>query len=116
MLSLATAFWRESVTVAGLSGALVPIAYGGLISVGIGYTLQVIAQKDALPAHAAIILSLEAVFAAWTGRVLLGEIMSWRATAGCALMLAGCLLAQFGPLLTKRNDGGTGQQTASVTL
>lgn len=100
-LSLATAFWRESVSVAGLSEALVPVAYGGLISVGVGYTLQVVAQKDALPAHAAIILSLEAVFAAWTGRVLLGESMSWRATAGCVLMLAGCLLAQFGPLLKR---------------
>lgn len=102
VLSLATAVWREPITLAGLSGGLVPIAYGGLISVGIGYTLQVVAQKDALPTHAAIILSLEAVFAAWAGRLLLGEIMSWRATGGCALMLIGCLLAQIGPMMRER--------------
>ncbi len=104
ILSLATAFWRESVTLAGVYGGLVPIAYGGLISVGVGYTLQVVAQRDTLPTHAAIILSLEAVFAAWTGRLLLGETMSWRATGGCALMLAGCLLAQLGPAKPRHPD------------
>ncbi|HNW35732.1 MAG TPA: DMT family transporter [Candidatus Ozemobacteraceae bacterium] len=102
VLSLMMAVWRESITTAGIAGAVIPIAYGGLISVGIGYTLQVVAQKDALPTHAAIILSLEAVFAAWTGRLLLGEMMSWRATGGCALMLAGCLLAQIWPMIRTR--------------
>ncbi len=97
LFSLIGAVSQETITAAGLRGALVPMAYGGLISVGIGYTLQVVAQKDAPPTHAAILLSLEAVFAAWTGRILLGEQMSWRATAGSGLMLAGCLLAQLWP-------------------
>ena len=97
LFSLVGALSQETITAAGLRGALVPIAYGGLISVGIGYTLQVVAQKDAPPTHAAILLSLEAVFAAWTGRWLLGETMTWRATGGSALMLAGCLLAQLWP-------------------
>lgn len=97
VFSLFGALSQETITAAGLRGALVPIAYGGLVSVGIGYTLQVVAQKDAPPAHAAILLSLEAVFAAWTGRWLLGETMTWRAITGCALMLAGCLLAQLWP-------------------
>jgi len=102
VLSLMAAIWRESITMTGIVSAVVPLAYGGLISVGIGYTLQVIAQKHALPTHAAVILSLEAVFAAWTGRLLLGEMLSWRATNGCVLMLAGCLLAQIGPMMRDR--------------
>ncbi len=97
VLSLSTAAVRETITMAGITGAAVPIAYGGLISVGIGYTLQVVAQKDAPPAHAAILLSLESVFAALTGWILLQETMSGRAAFGCVLMLAGMLLAQFGP-------------------
>lgn len=97
LLSLVTAGMRESITTAGLVGAAIPIGYGGLISVGIGYTLQVVAQKDAPPAHAAILLSLESVFAALTGWLLLQELMSGRAMFGCVLMLAGMLLAQFGP-------------------
>lgn len=97
VLSLAVAAMREIITISGLIGAIIPIAYGGLISVGIGYTLQVIAQKDAPPAHAAILLSLESVFAAFTGRLLLSEMMSGRAILGCVLMLSGMLLAQFGP-------------------
>ncbi|NLI79469.1 MAG: DMT family transporter [Candidatus Riflebacteria bacterium] len=100
MFSLTGALSQETITATGLRGALLPIAYGGLISVGIGYTLQVVAQKDSPPTHAAILLSLEAVFAAWTGRLLLGELMSWRATGGAAMMLAGCLLAQLWPAPT----------------
>ena len=67
------------------------ILYGGLIAVGIGYTLQVIAQKDAIASHAAIIFSMEAVFAAIAGAWLLGEQLSTRGYIGCALMLAGML-------------------------
>ena len=97
LLSLSTAGFRETITNTGLLGAAIPIAYGGLISVGIGYTLQVVAQKDAPPAHAAILLSLESVFAALMGWLLLNELMGGRALFGCVLMLAGMLLAQFGP-------------------
>jgi hypothetical protein len=63
VLSGAVAAGWETTTWAGLQGALWAILYGGLISVGVGYTLQVVAQQYALPAHAAIIMSLETVFA-----------------------------------------------------
>jgi drug/metabolite transporter (DMT)-like permease len=76
---------------------LIPILYGGLCSVGIAYTLQVVAQRHARPAPAAIILSLEAVFAAVGGFVLLGETMTLRAMLGCGLMLAGTVWAQLRP-------------------
>ncbi|WP_025127721.1 DMT family transporter [Pseudomonas sp. PH1b] len=73
------------------------ILYGGVIAVGIGYTLQVIAQKDAIASHAAIILSLEAVFAAIAGAWLLDESLQMRGYFGCALMLCGMLVAQLWP-------------------
>ena len=70
-----------------------------MLSVGIAYTLQVIAQRDAHPAHAAILLSLEAVFAAVGGWLILDEIISARGLLGCGLMLAGMLLSQLWGLM-----------------
>jgi drug/metabolite transporter (DMT)-like permease len=70
---------------------------GGLFGVAIGLSRQVVAQKHALASHAAIILSLEAVFAAVAGAWLLGEALQLRGYCGCALMLAGMLLAQLWP-------------------
>jgi drug/metabolite transporter (DMT)-like permease len=74
---------------------LVPILYGGLGSVGIAYTLQVVAQKNAKPSHAAIILSMETVFAAIGGAVLLNENLGGRGYLGCALMFAGMIVTQI---------------------
>lgn len=97
VLSLIAGVATEPITLAGIGGAAVPILYGGLMSVGVAYTLQVVAQRDADPAHAAIILSLEAVFAAVTGYFMLDEVLSLRAFAGCGLMLGGMLLSQLKP-------------------
>ena len=96
VLSLAVAVVTEPITLAGLWGGAMPILYGGLLSVGVAYTLQVVAQRDAPPAHAAIILSLETVFAALGGWLLLNESLSGRGLIGCALMFAGMLLSQLG--------------------
>jgi drug/metabolite transporter (DMT)-like permease len=101
VLSLGTAFAAETVALSGILDAALPILYGGLGSVGIAYTLQVVAQKDAKPAHAAIILSMESPFAALAGFFLLGEILTGRGLFGCALMLAGMLLSQLYPYLTR---------------
>jgi len=65
------------------------------MSVGVAYTLQVVAQQDAKPAHAAIILSLESVFAALSGWLLLGEMLTTQGLIGCSLMLCGMLLSQI---------------------
>lgn len=97
VLSLAAAACTESVTMEGLQGAAVPILYGGLLSVGVAYTLQVVAQRDAKPAHASIILSMESLFAAVAGWAILDETLGLRALAGCALMLAGMLISQLRP-------------------
>ncbi|MCG9756077.1 DMT family transporter [Shewanella insulae] len=85
----------ETTTMAGVQEAWAALAYAGLVSVGVAYTLQVLAQKHAHPAHAAIILSLETVFAAIGGILFLGESLSGRALFGCALMLLGMLISQL---------------------
>ena len=97
LLSLGGALITETIQVQGMVHGLIPILYGGLCSVGIAYTLQVVAQRHARPAPAAIILSLEAVFAAVGGFILLGETMALRAMLGCGLMLAGTVWAQLRP-------------------
>jgi len=61
----------------------------------VAYTLQVVAQQHAPPAHAAILLSLESAFAALGGWLLLQETLGGRGLFGCALMLAGMLLSQL---------------------
>lgn len=106
ILSLLVAIPTEPITLSGLSGGLLPILYAGLLSTGVGYTLQVIAQQEAHPAAAAIILSLEAVFAVLGGYLFLSELLSLRDLLGCVLMLAGMLLAQFAPQETKKTTAG----------
>jgi drug/metabolite transporter (DMT)-like permease len=82
----------------GIRAAAVPILYGGVMSVGIAFTLQVVAQRRAPPAHAAILLSLESVFAAVGGSVVLAERLGARAVTGCAIMFMGMIVSQV-PLL-----------------
>jgi len=74
---------------------LIPILYGGLGSVGIAYTLQVVAQRDAPPAHAVIILCFEGCFAALGGVLLLSEQIGLWTLFGFILMLAGMLATQW---------------------
>lgn len=99
--SLVTAVMVETIRVADLMAAALPILYGGVLSVGVAYTLQVVAQRHAHPAHAAILLSLEAVFAAVGGWLILGEVMSVRGLIGCLLMFTGMLVSQLFDLAVK---------------
>ena len=100
-LNLIVAFSIESVVASKIIEAAIPILYGGAISVGIAYTLQVVAQKNAHPAYASIILSLEAVFAAIGGWIILHETLSSRSLLGCFLMLSGMMVVQ----LRTKNQG-----------
>ena len=97
VISLILALMFEDIQLQSIIAAGPALLYGGVVAVGIGYTLQVVAQKDAIASHAAIILSLEAVFAAIAGALLLGESLHLKGYLGCALMLAGMLLAQLWP-------------------
>ncbi|MCX6283804.1 MAG: DMT family transporter [Bacteroidetes bacterium] len=94
VLNLIVAFSIETVSLIKVFQAWLPISYGGILSVGVAYTLQIIAQKTAHPAYVSIILGLEAVFAVIGGMMLLGETMTIRMAGGCMLMLAGTALVQ----------------------
>lgn len=94
VLSLGTAFYFETVALNTIMLAFWPLLYGGLMSVGIAYTLQVVAQQHVHPAYATIILSFETVFAVIGGWLLLNEMLSLRSLFGCLLMLAGIVIVQ----------------------
>lgn len=94
-LSCISALIFEDAPFSGVIQAAVPILYGGIGSVGIAYTLQVVAQKDARPSHAAIIMSLEAAFGSLGGLIILHENLGPRGYAGCALMLSGMIISQI---------------------
>lgn len=95
LINLACAIGWESWPAALSPETVWAVFYTGVISVGLGYTLQVVGQRQAPPADAAILLSLEAVFAAAFGWLLLGEQLTNPQLLGCAVMLAGMLLSQY---------------------
>ncbi|MFM0647936.1 DMT family transporter [Paraburkholderia bryophila] len=95
---LAVGLVVEPVSLAVIARAAPTILYGGALSVGVAYTIQVVAAKHAAPSHAAVIFSMEGVFAALAGWLVLGETLSTRALFGCALMLAGLIVCQVMPV------------------
>ena len=72
-----------------------PILYAGVLSSGVGYTLQIVAQKDAEPTVASLLMSLESVFAVIAGAIILHESMSPRELLGCAVIFAAVIIAQL---------------------
>ena len=97
LLALVLALILEQITWHSIVETLLPLAYAGIMSTGIAYTLQVVAQQHAHSSHAAIILSSEGVFAVIGGWWLLGESLPTAGLIGCALMLSGMLLSQLWP-------------------
>lgn len=94
----------EKPEISQILGAALPIGYAGALSCGVAYTLQIIGQKKCPPATASIILSLESVFGAISGAIILGvfgkdsnELMSLREISGCATVFLAVLLAQLSP-------------------
>ena len=72
-----------------------PILYAGVLSSGVGYTLQIVAQRHAEPTVASLLMSLESVFAVIAGAILLHETMSVRELSGCAVIFAAVIIAQL---------------------
>ena len=97
VLSLAIAVVSEPISLDSVSNAGIPLFYGSVLSVAIGFTLQILAQRHIKATHSAIILSIEAVFAAFAGWLILNETLTLKASIGCALILTGTLLAQLSP-------------------
>lgn len=93
-LNLIIALVTEDFGSQQIDKAWIPILYGGLFSVGIAYTLQAVAQKDAKPSHAAILMSMESVFSCLGGMIILGERLSLRGAVGCVLIFAAIILSQ----------------------
>jgi len=99
VLSLIIAIAIELITWDMIKQTAIPLLYAGVMSTGIAYTLQVVAQQHAHSSHAAIILSLEGAFAVLGGWLLLDEYLTTRGLVGCGLMLTGMLLSQLLPKL-----------------
>ena len=95
--SLTAAAIHEPNALSGLGPAIVPILYGGILSTCVAYTLQIIGQRKAHPAHASIIFSMEALFAAIGGVLLLHEPITSRLVGGGVLMFAGMICSQLEP-------------------
>lgn len=95
VLSLIAGVVTEAISLEAITNAAVPIFYTGMVSAGIAFTLQVVAQQTAPPAHAAIIMSMEMPIAAIAGYFLLKELLDARQITGCLLMLAGVLAVQL---------------------
>ncbi|MCD8196910.1 MAG: DMT family transporter [Lachnospiraceae bacterium] len=89
-----TLMW-ETATLDQVPAAWKPILYAGVMSCGVAYTLQIVAQKNADPTVASLLMSLESVFSVLAGWVLLGQALSLRELLGCVLMFAAIVLAQL---------------------
>lgn len=105
-ISWVAAFILETPGVEKIISAIIPILYCGIVSGGIGYTLQIVAQKYTDPTVASLLMSLESVFAAISGALILGERMSARELIGCAVMFIAIVLVQLPfPLKSKKKQG-----------
>ena len=94
-LSMIIAVFTEEIRMDGILEAAFPIIYSGILSGAVGYSLQIIGQRDVNPTVASLIMCLEAVFAVLTGAIMLGERMTGREIAGCVLMFCAVILAQL---------------------
>lgn len=95
LFSMIVAMLFEYVSINSILSGVVPILYGGLASVGIAYTLQIVGQKYTSPANAAMIMSTETIFGVLAGFLFLGEVLGNREIIGCVLMMIAILIAQF---------------------
>ena len=101
VISTVIALIAEEPSVQKIVSAAIPILYCGIVSGGIGYTLQMVAQKYTDPTIASLLMSLESVFAVIAGALLLGEHMTARELTGCIVMFAAIVLVQI-PLPARR--------------
>ena len=104
IISLILAFIFETPNLSAIWGAKIEIMYAGFMSSGIAYTLQIVAQKDADPTSATLIMSLESVFAVLAGWIILGESLSNKELIGCLFVFIAVILAQIQLPTKKKNN------------
>ena len=85
----------EDIEFGAIKSAGIPILYGGIMSVGVAYTCQILGQKDSDPTFASIVFSTESVFSAIGGALLLNEMMQGKGYLGCVLIFIGIVLSQL---------------------
>ncbi len=95
LISLICTFIFEEPSMSDILSSWLPIAYAGVLSCGVAYTMQIIGQKYASPTVASIIMSLESVFAVLGGALMLSQIPSAFEAVGCVLMFAATILSQL---------------------
>ncbi len=95
ILSAIFMFMTETPNMADIKAAWLPICYAGIMSCGVGYTLQIVGQKYTEPTVASLLMSLESVFAVIAGIILLKEAPSAKEWLGCASMFAAIIIAQI---------------------
>lgn len=96
----------ETFVLSEVLDAIIPLLYTGVLSSSVGYTCQIIAQKKADPVISSLILSLESVFAAIFGALILHESMSGREITGCAIMFVAIIIAQLPEKKNRRLTDG----------
>ncbi len=95
MISSIFAFIFEKPELSQFVDGIIPLAYAGIMSSGVAYTLQVVGQKDMDPTVASLILSLESVVSMLAGWVILGQSLNGRELAGCGLVFGAVILVQL---------------------
>ena len=100
-ISIIFAIFFETITISNILNESLSIIYAGVLSGGIAFTLQIYAQKNISAAPAAIIFSLEGVFAAIAAWIILDQLLGINNIIGCSLILIGVLLSQLAPIYKK---------------
>lgn len=95
VLSVPWALLTETVDASRIASCWLPLGYAGILSMGVAYTLQIVGQKRVAPSAAALLMSLESVFAALFGWLLLHETMTRAEELGCVLVFAAVMISQL---------------------
>lgn len=103
VLSAVGMLFTETPDISNIQAAWLPLLYAGLLSCGVGYTLQIVGQKGINPVIASLIMSLESVISALAGWVILGQVLSQKEILGCVLMFVAIIITQI-PIGNKKTD------------
>lgn len=103
VLSAVGMLFTETPDISNIQAAWLPLLYAGLLSCGVGYTLQIVGQKGINPVIASLIMSLESVISALAGWVILGQVLSPKEILGCVLMFVAIVITQI-PIGNKKTD------------
>ena len=102
-LSAVGMLFTETPDISNIKPAWLPLLYAGLLSCGVGYTLQIVGQKGINPVIASLIMSLESVISALAGWVILGQVLLPKEILGCVLMFVAIIITQI-PIGNKKTD------------